>query len=169
VAALFSYAGRGCSLKEARVPITPTLQVDPTVMTNNWSAGLANPNSVQKLLYKYQHPKRAFNYDPAGQQVAYAAGVTRAIQANKYAHGMAGADLNAAATNMVNHGGQNWSNAGTSKKYKYQRKSASLAAAINSVMASVDTMPKGRGANNRARMMAWFDQMSQYYGKITAA
>ena len=150
------------------MPIQPTLQVDPTVMANNWSAGLANPNSVQKLLYKYQHPKRAFNHDPNGQQAAWSTGVNRALQASKYAHGMAQADLNAAATNMVNHGGQNWSNAGTSKKYKFQRKAASLAAAINTVMASVEAMPKGRGANNRARMLAWHDQMSAHYGKITA-
>ena len=151
------------------MPITPTLQVDPNVMSNNWSAGLANPNSVQKLIYKYQHPKRAFNHDPAGQQAAYSTGVQRAIAANKYATGMQHADLNQAALNMVNHGGTNWSNAGTSKKYKYQRKAASLAAAINQSMAAVEQMPKGRGANNRARMLAWFDQMSQHYGKITAA
>jgi hypothetical protein len=138
-------------------------------MANNWSAGLANPNAVQKLIYKYQHPKKAFNADPTGQQAAYAAGVTRAINANKYAHGMATADLNAAATNMVNQGGTNWSNAGQAKKYKYARKTASLAAAINATMATVEAMPKGRGTNNRARMMAWFDTMSSYYGKITAA
>lgn len=151
------------------MPITPTLQVDPTVMVNNWSAGLANPNSVAKLLYKYQHPKRAFNHDPAGQQTAYSAGVTRALQANKYATGMQHADLNQAATNMVNHGGTNWSNAGTAKQYKFKRKAASLAAAINQSMSAVDAMPKGRGANNRARMLAWFDQMSAHYGKITNA
>lgn len=151
------------------MPITPTLQVDPAVMTNNWSAGLANPNAVAKLLYKYQHPKRAFNHDPHGQQNAYQAGITRALQANKYATGMQHADLNQAAANMVSHGGQNWSNAGQAKKYKFQRKAASLAAAINSSMAAVETMPKGRGANNRARMLAWFDQMSSHYGKITSA
>ena len=150
------------------MPITPTLQVDPNVMTNNWSAGLASASNAAKLVYKYTHPKRFFNYNPAQQQTDYLAGVARAGTANKYANGMAGADLNAAATNMTNHGGANWSNAGAAKKYKYQRKSASLAAAINTVMANVESMPKGRGANNRARMLAWHDQMSAYYGKITA-
>ncbi len=136
-------------------------------MSNNWSAGLASAANAAKLVYKYQHPKRFFNYDPAGQQSDYANGVTRAVAANKYASGMAGADLNAAATNMQNHGATNWSNAGTAKKYKFARKSQSLAAAINTVRANVDAMPRGRGANNRARMLAWHDQMSAYYGKIT--
>jgi hypothetical protein len=150
------------------MPITPTLQVDATKMTNNWSAGLASAQNAAKLVDKYQHPKRFFNYNPTQQQADYAAGVSRAVAAGKYATGMAGADLNAAATNMVNHGATNWSNSGTSKKYKYQRKSAALAAAINAVLANVEPMPKGRGANNRARMLAWHDQMSAYYGKITA-
>ena len=145
------------------MPITPT-----TVMVNNWAAGLANPSAAQKLVYKYQHPKKAFNADPQGQQAAWITGVTRAQTANKYAQGMANADLNAAANNMQNQGAQNWSTSGTTKKYKFQRKAASLAAAINTTMASVEQMPKGRGANNRARMLAWHDQMSQYYGKITA-
>jgi hypothetical protein len=151
------------------MPITPTLQVDPNVMTNNWSAGLASSTNAAKLVYKYQHPKRLFNFNPAQQQTDYASGVSRAVAANKYASGMQNADLNAAATNMQNHGGTNWSNAGTSKKYKFARKAASLAAAINTVLANVEQMPKGRGANNRARMLAWHDQMSAFYGKITAS
>jgi hypothetical protein len=150
------------------MPITPTLQVDPTVMTNNWAAGLSSATNAAKLVYKYQHPKRLFNFNPAQQQTDYLSGVARAGAANKYANGMAAADLNAAATNMVNHGATNWSNAGSSKKYKYQRKANSLAAAINSVLANVEAMPKGRGANNRARMLAWHDQMAAHYGKITA-
>jgi hypothetical protein len=149
------------------MPITPTLQVDPTMMTNNWSAGLAAPTNAAKLVHKYTHPKRVFNYNPALQQADYLNGVQRAATANKYANGMAGADLNAAADNMTKYGATNWSNAGTAKKYKYARKAASLANAINTVLANVEAMPKGRGANNRARMMAWFDQMSAYYGKIT--
>lgn len=150
------------------MPITPTLTVDPNVMANNWSAGLANSTNAAKLVYKYQHPKRAFNANPTQQQADFASGVQRAVAANKYATGMANADLNAAAANMQQFGATNWSNAGTAKKYKFQRKAASLAAAINQVMQNVEAMPKGRGANNRARMMAWHDQMSAFYGKITA-
>ncbi len=148
------------------MPITPTSTVNPTTMTNNWSAGLQSPVNQQKLVAKYLAPKRLFNYDPAGQQAAFSTGVTRAIAANKYATGMANADLNAAATNMQTYGGPNWSTAGTSKKYKYAKKSANLAAAINAVMAVVDAMPKGKGPNNQARMLAWFNGMSAYYGKI---
>jgi hypothetical protein len=148
------------------MPITPTLQVDPTVMTNNWSGGLANPTNQQKLVYKYTHPKRAFNADPAGSQASYQTGVTRAINANKYANGMQNADLNKAADNMTNYGANNWAQSGTNKKYKYAAKSANLAAAINATLATVSAMPKGRGAPNQARMLAWFNGMSAYYGKI---
>lgn len=151
------------------MPITPTLQVDPNKMTNNWSAGLSSATNAAKLVDKYDHPKRFFNFNPAQQQIDYANGVARAVTAGKYATGMAGADLNAASANMRAHGATNWSNAGSSKKYKYARKSNALAAAINTVLANVEPMPKGRGANNRARMLAWHDQMSAFYGKINAS
>jgi len=148
------------------MPITPTLTVDPTTMTNNWSAGLQSPTNQNKLVTKYQKPKRLFNADPVGANQAYQAGVTRAIAAGKYQRGLADADPNQAAANMVAYGGTNWSTAGTSKKYKYAAKATSLANAINAVLATVNAMPKGRGANNIARMNAWANGMSQYYGKI---
>jgi len=148
------------------MPITPTLTVDPTTMTNNWSAGLANPTNQQKLINKYLNPKRLFNANPTQSQAAWQTGVTRAITANKYANGMANANTNQAATNMQNYGGTNWSNAGTSKKYKYAAVAPALATAINAVLATVNAMPTGRGANNQARMNAWFTGMSSYYGKI---
>jgi hypothetical protein len=155
------------SLEEiAMPPITPTLQVDSTVMTNNWSGGLANPTNQQKLVYKYTHPKKLFNADPQGAQTAFQTGVTRAIAANKYANGMAKADTNKAADNMTNYGGANWSTAGTTKKYKYAAVAPALAAAINTVLSTVSAMPKGRGGNNQARMNAWFTGMSGFYGKI---
>ena len=147
-------------------PITPTLQVDPTVMTNNWSAGLQSPTNQQKLIAKYLAPKRLFNADPAGAQQSWSTGVSRALAAGKYATGMQNANTNQAATNMQQYGGANWSTAGTSKKYKYAAKAAALAGAINNVLATVSAMPKGRGPNNQARMNAWFTGMSAYYGKI---
>lgn len=151
------------------MPITPTLQIDPAVMAANWTSGLQQPLNAAKLVRKYQNPSRAFNADPQGQQTAYQAGVTRAISANKYATGMQRADLGKAADNMASHGAANWSNSGTTKAYKFQRKAASLAAALNTVRAQVAQMPKGRGANNRARMLAWHDGMSSFYGKITSS
>lgn len=147
-------------------PITPTLSVDPTVMTNNWSAGLQSPTNQAKLIAKYLKPKKLFNSDPAGSQQAWSTGVSKALAAGKYATGMQNANTDQAATNMQQYGGQNWSNAGTSKKYKYAAKAANLASAINNVMATVNSMPKGKGANNQARMNAWFTGMSAYYGKI---
>lgn len=148
------------------MPITPTLQVDPTTMTNNWSAGLSSPTNQQKLVAKYLKPKRAFNADPMGSQGAWQQGISRAQAANKYATGMQNANTDQAAANMQQYGGTNWGQAGTSKKYKYAAKAANLAAAINSVQATVSSMPRGRGANNIARMVAWAQGMSAYYGKI---
>jgi hypothetical protein len=135
-------------------------------MTNNWSSGLSSPTNQQKLIYKYNNPKRAFNANPAQAQTAYQLGVTRALTANKYLNGMQNADLNQASLNMTNHGGSNWGQAGTSKKYKYAKVAPALATAITAVRATVEAMPKGKGANNQARMLAWFTGMSAYYGKI---
>jgi hypothetical protein len=148
------------------MPITPTLTVDATVMTNNWGAGLSNPTNAQKLVYKYNHPKRLFTDTPLLSQQAWQTGITRAITANKYANNLGKADTNAASLNMTNFGGNNWSTAGTNKKYKYAAKSVALAQAITAVLGTVNAMPKGRGGNNRARMTAWFDGMSAYYGQI---
>ena len=148
------------------MPITPTLNVNPTVMIANWTAGLQNPTNQQKLINKYNNPKVAFNANPAQSQAAWQIGITRAITANKYSNGMAKANLNQASLNMTNYGGANWSASGTSKAYKYAAIAAALAAAINAVRATVAAMPKGKGANNQARMNAWFTGMSSYYGKI---
>ena len=148
--------------------ITPTTQVSSATMLANWTAGLQSPTNQQKLVAKYLAPKRAFNADPAGAQVSYQAGVTRAIAAGKYAAGMANANLQQAATNMQTYGGANWSASGTSKAYKYAAVAPALAQAISSVQQTVNAMPKGRGPNNLARMTAWYNGMSAYYGKIKA-
>ena len=148
------------------MPITPTSTVDPSVMTNNWSAGLQSPTNQQKLVYKYTHPRIAFNANPTHAQQALLAGVQRAVAANKYASSMAAVDLNKAGDNMTTYGAANWANAGTNKKYKFAAVAPALAAAITSVKNTVNAMPKGRGQNAKARMNAWFDGMSSYYGKI---
>jgi hypothetical protein len=148
------------------MPITPTLTVDPTEMTNAWAAGLASPTNAQKLVAHYLKPRIAFNANPTGSQAAWQTGINRAMATNKYATGMQNADLVAAANNMQQFGAANWTNAGTAKKYKYAKKAANLAAAINAVRATVEAMPRGKGANNVARMVAWAQGMGAYYGKI---
>jgi len=148
------------------MPITPTTTIDPVVMTNNWSAGLQSPTNQQKLVYKYTHPRVAFNANPQQAQAALLAGVTRAVTANKYATSMAAVDLNQAANNMTTYGATNWGNAGVNKKYKFAAVAPALAAAQSTVKNQVNSMPRGRGQNNKARMNAWFDGMSSFYGKI---
>ena len=148
------------------MPITPTNTINPATMLANWTAGLQSPTNQAKLINKYLNPRALFNANPTAAQTSYAAGVTRAIQANKYANGMANANVNQAATNMQQYGGANWSAAGSSKAYKYQAIATALAAAETQVLATVNALPKGKGANNQARMMAWYNGMSAYYGKI---
>lgn len=148
------------------MPLTPTATVDPVQMTNNWSASLQSPLNQQKLIYKYSHPRTAFNANPTAAQAALLAGVQRAVTANKYANSMAAVDVNKAADNMTAYGATNWANAGTTKKYKFAAVAPALAAAISATKATVAAMPRGRGQNNQARMNAWFTGMSAYYGKI---
>lgn len=148
------------------MPITPTLQVDPQVMTANWTAGLNNPANQAKLIYGYDHPDVPFNQNPTQSQQSWMAGITRAQTANKYATGMQNADLNAASIAMHNTGAAAWSAAGTTKQYKFARKAANLANAINTVKAKVVAMPKGRGQANINRAVAWMQGMAAYYGQI---
>jgi hypothetical protein len=88
---------------------------------------------------------------------------------NSYATGMANANVAVAASNAQNFGQTNYANAGTNKAYKYQAKSASLATAITAVSQQVASMPRGKGANNNNRMLAWSQGMASYKGKITAS
>lgn len=147
--------------------ITPTSQVNASTMAANWSKGVAN-NSA-KWLAKYLAPKALFNANPTQSQSAWATGVQAALAANSYANGMANANVAQAANNAQQFGQTNYANSGTTKAYKYTAKSASLAAAISAVAAQVASMPKGKGANNNARMLAWSQGMAAYKGKITAS
>jgi hypothetical protein len=145
--------------------ITPTSTINPTTMASNWQKGLSA--NAQKWLNKYLNPRVAFNADPSGSQLAYQTGVQAALARNAYANGMSSADLAAAANNASQYGVTNFANAGTSKLYKYQRKTNSLAAALTAVRQQVLAMPKGPGANNIARMVAWANGMAAYKGRIT--
>lgn len=148
------------------MPMTATTTVSAQTMVANWTAGLQSPVNQQKLVNKYSNPRALFNANPQSAQTALLAGVQRAVAANKYASSMAAADVNQAAANMASFGATNWANAGTQKVQKFQKVSANLAAAISAVKATVSAMPRGKGANNQARMNAWFTGMGSYYGKI---
>lgn len=147
--------------------INPTNQVDPAVMAANWGKGV-QANS-QKWLAKYLAPKRLFNADPTGSQNSWNTGIQRAVTLNSYANGLKAADPTVAANNAQQFGVNNYTNAGTQKAYKFQRKSAALAAALNSVAQTVNAMPRGKGANNEARMLQQTRGMAAYKGKITAS
>jgi hypothetical protein len=134
-------------------------------MAANWGTGVAN--NAQKWLNKYLNPKALFNANPASSQAAWTVGIQAAQARGAYATGMQNADVTAAANNASQFGVTNYSNSGTSKAYKFAKKSASLAAALTAVQAQVAQMPKGKGANNNARMLAWSNGMAAHKGKIT--
>lgn len=147
--------------------ITPTNQVDANVMADNWGKGV-QANS-QKWLAKYLAPKRLFNADPTGAQNSWNTGVQKALSTNSYATGLKNADTAVAASNAQQFGVNNYTNAATQKAYKFKRKAAALATALNSVAQTVGAMPRGKGANNEARMLAQTRGMAAYKGKITSA
>jgi len=147
--------------------ITPTSQVNAANMAANWSKGVANNGA--KWLQKYLAPKALFNANPTAAQAAWQAGIQNAVANNSYATGMANANVQAAANNAQQFGQTNYVNAATTKAYKYTAKATSLAAAISAVSAQVASMPRGKGANNNARMLAWAQGMAAYKGKISAS
>jgi len=145
--------------------ITPTNQVSAATMAANWPKGIA-ANS-QKWLNKYLNPRALFNANPAAAQASWQSGINDAMSRNAYQTGLAAADPAAAATAASTYGVNNYSQSGTNKAIKYARKTNSLAAALNQVLSTVGAMPRGRGANNQARMLAWSNGMTAYKGKIT--
>jgi hypothetical protein len=146
------------------MPITPTNTVDPTVMAKNWGPGV-QANS-QKWLYKYEHPKTLFNANPEAALTAWNQAVTNAAVQAKYKKNLAAADPNAAAAAAETYGVQRYHQSGTQKSAKYAAKTPALATLINSALASIASLPKGKGANNQARMVAFSNAMEAGYGKI---
>lgn len=144
--------------------ITPSSQVNAQTMAANWTKGVNN--NAAKWLNKYLNPKAVFNANPAQAQQAWSTGVQAALAANSYSNGLAAADPTVAANNATQFGQTNYANSGTTKAYKYTRKTNALAAAITQVMQQVNAMPKGKGANNNARMLAWSQGMAAFKGKI---
>lgn len=147
--------------------ITPTNTVNAQTMASNWGKGVSN--NAQKWLNKYLNPKALFNANPQAAQTEWANGVQKALANNTYATNLAAADPTVAANNASQFGVTNYANAGTQKAYKYQRKTQALANAENAVLAQIAAMPKGKGANNEARMLAWSRGMAAYKGKIASS
>ena|SRR5579863_1970780 len=147
--------------------IQPTNQVNPATMAANWGKGVSN--NAGKWSAAALAPRRLFNADPASAQASYAIGVQAAVANGTYANGLASTDLNAMANSIATTGQAAYAQSGTTKAAKYQRKTASLAAAINNVLSQIQSMPRGKGQNNINRMVQWATLMSQYKGKITAS
>ncbi len=144
--------------------ITPTNQINAARMATNWGPGVTN--NAQKWKNKTLAPRQFFNHDPVGAQANWSAGVNRALSAGTYASKIGSVDMNLMANAIDTYGAQNYGNSGTQKAAKYAAKTNALAAAETAVLATVISMPKGKGANNEQRMLAWSRGMAAYKGKI---
>jgi hypothetical protein len=144
--------------------ITATATINPTTMAANWGPGVAN--NAQKWMNKTLSPRVLFNANPVATQQAWSVGVNAAIAAGRYAAGLAGTNMAAMANGISTYGVTAYGASGTQKAANYAAKTAALAAAETAVLATVLAMPKGRGANNTARMLAWKNGMEAYKGKI---
>jgi hypothetical protein len=144
--------------------ITPTTTINPTTMAANWGPGVTN--NAQKWQNKTLNPRALFNANPTQNQANWTAGVQAAAAQGTYATKIQNVNLGTMATAISTYGTSNYAAAGTNKAAKYAAKAQALAAAESQVLATVSAMPKGRGANNNARMLAWSNGMATYRGKI---
>lgn len=142
--------------------ITPTLVIDPTVMTNNWATGVAA--NAQKWLYKYLHPKALFNANPTQAQANWQAGINAAMARSAYATGLQKASPSAAATAASSYGVANYGASGTQKKAKFAAKAPALASAMSTLRASVDAMPSATLQDRIARSVAWQNGLAALKG-----
>jgi len=144
--------------------ITPTNTINPATMAANWGPGVQN--NAQKWQNKTLNPKVLFNANPQQNQANWTAGVQAAAANGTYATKIAAVNLATMATGIATYGTTNYAAAGVNKAAKYAAKTQALAAAETAVLGQVLAMPKGRGANNNNRMLAWANGMAAYKGKI---
>ncbi len=144
--------------------ITPTPNIDPTVMAANWGPGVSN--NAQKWMNKTLKPSVMFNANPTANQAQWIIGVQAAAARGTYATKLAAVNLTNMANGIASYGVANYGASGTQKAAKYAAKTVALANAENAVRATVLAMPKGKGANNNNRMLAWSNGMAAYKGTI---
>lgn len=144
--------------------ITATSTINPTTMAAHWGPGVTA--NAQKWLNKTLNPRALFNQNPTQNQANWITGVQAAAAQGTYAAKIAAVDLTAMANGISTYGVANYGAAGTQKAAKYSAKTVALAAAETSVLATVLAMPKGKGAANNARMLAWSTGMAAFKGRI---
>jgi hypothetical protein len=142
--------------------ITPTLNIDPTVMANNWATGVAA--NAQKWLYKYLHPKALFNANPTQAQANWQAGINAAVARNAYSTNLGKASPSAAAQAASTYGVANYGASGTQKKAKFAAKAPGLASAMSSLRATIDAMPSASLQDRINRSVAWQNGLAALKG-----
>lgn len=143
------------------MPFSARAQIDPGTMTANWSAGVQR--SGDKWAKGALKPRRMFNANPQAAASAWATGVAAAQPT--YQAGLTGTDLAAMEANITGVGAQRYSQAGTQKIAKFQKKAAALATAISTVVSS---LPGDRSTASAriTRMTQFATLMHAQKGKI---
>jgi len=143
------------------MPFSARAQIDPGTMTTNWSAGVQR--SGAKWASGALKPRRMFNANPQAASSAWAAGVAAAQPT--YQAGLSGTDLAVMEANINGVGQQRYSQAGTQKVAKFQKKAPALATAISTVVAG---LPADRSSAQAriARMTQFATNMHAQKGKI---
>jgi len=144
--------------------ITPTNQINATAMAANWGPGVTA--NAQKWMNKTLAPRTMFNANAAQSQVAWTAGVNAAAAKGTYATKLQAVNLTNMANGIATYGVANYGASGAQKAAKYAAKTGALAAAETQVLATVLSMPKGKGALNDNRMLAWSSGMRAFKGQI---
>lgn len=144
--------------------ITPSATINPTTMAANWGPGVSN--NAQKWMNKTLNPRVLFNANPTQTAASWATGVQAAVANGSYATGLANTNMANMANGIATYGVAAYGASGTQKAANYAAKTQALAAAETQVLSTVLAMPKGKGANNNNRMLAWANGMAAYKGKI---
>jgi hypothetical protein len=133
-------------------------------MAANWGPGVSN--NAQKWMNKTLNPRVLFNANPTQTAASWATGVQAAVANGSYATGLANTNMASMANGIATYGVAAYGASGTQKAANYAAKTQALAAAETQVLSTVLAMPKGKGANNNNRMLAWANGMAAYKGKI---
>lgn len=135
--------------------------IDPTSMATNWSAGIAR--SGDKWAKGFANPRRDPRAAAAAASGTWAQNTAAAV--DRYRQNVGNYDADAAIANANNVGKGRYSQAGTQKAAKFQKKAAALASAIQAGLAAI---PQDRSTYQarKARADAMQDFMHNQKGKI---
>lgn len=134
--------------------------IDATTWAARWAAGVENAS--EKVTQGVQSTSK----DPIQAAIAAAATwqrqVSSAAALNNYKSGLGRSSKAAWQSAMINKGIPNMAVGARDAQPKMAQIGGNLLQYIESAKAAVNSMPKGKGAANEARMLAFSRRMAQY-------